>query len=358
MPIKAHSLIGRIDLRLITESFKAVKRNRGAAGVDKVSVDMFAANLEQNLSALMRDLKAGTFQPQVLRRVFIPKDLEGTEFRPIGIPVVRDRVAQEVLRRLLSPIFEPHFHPASYGFRPHRNAHQAVEAALALHGQGKRHVLDADIKGFFDNLPHEAIMEAVAEKVADGKVLALLERFLHCGVLENGRLLATTRGTPQGGVISPLLANIVLNKLDWQMQAAGHSVVRYADDFVVISQTRQQAEEALILAADILQGLGLELSPEKTKILTYGKGYSFLGFILSSQSRRIRPKSLGKFKETVRRLSRRSWNLDVDRVEHLNRVLRGIGRYFGAAFVTNREQFHKLDSWIRSDAIQTQDHQG
>ena len=347
MPTKAHSLIGRITYPLMVEAFKAVKRNRGAAGVDRVSVDMFNANLRQNLEALLRELKAGTFQPQPLRRVFIPKDPEGKQVRPIGIPVVRDRVAQEVLRRLLSPIFEPHFHPASYGFRPNRNAHQAVEAALALHGQGKLHVLDADIKGFFDNLPHGVIMEAVAEKVADGKVLTLVERFLHCGVLEGGRLLATGCGTPQGGVISPLLANIVLNKLDWQMQAAGHSVVRYADDFVVICQTRRQAEEALTLATDILTGLGLQLSPEKTKIVTYGKGYTFLGFVLSRQSRRIRPKSLEKFKDNVRRLSRRSWNLDVDRVEHLNRVLRGIARYFGPKFVTNREQFHKLDSWIR-----------
>lgn len=329
------------------EAFKSVKRNRGAAGVDRVSIQMFEANLSDNLAALMRELKSGTFVPLPLRRVYIPKDREQTEFRPLGIPAVKDRVAQEVLRRLLAPIFEPHFHRASFGFIQGRNAHMAIGHALECHAQGLEVVVDADIKGFFDHLPHQVILEAIRERVADGKVLDLLERFLRCGVLEDGRLWATTKGTPQGGVISPLLANIVLNKLDWQLEELGYRFARYADDFVILCKSRPQAEEALTQAAALLATLGLALSPEKTKITTYGKGYSFLGFVLSSRSRRIRLKSLEKLKDKVRDLTIRKHNLDLEVVTRLNRVIRGLAQYFCAPFTTNRDQFHKLDSWLR-----------
>lgn len=344
---KAHSLIGRIDTGLMLNAFKAVKRNRGAAGVDKVSIQMFASNLMDNLHALMRALKNGSYQPLPLRRVYIPKNKDQTQFRPLGIPVVKDRIAQEVLRRLLDPLFRPSFHPASFGFIQGRNAHMAIGHALALHALGFKTVVDADIKGFFDNLPHGIILEAVRDRVADGKALALLERFLRCGVLEDGRLLATTKGTPQGGVISPLLANIVLNKLDWQLDALGFRFARYADDFVILCKSRPEAEEALACATDALSRLGLCLSPQKTKITTYGKGYSFLGFILSSRSRRIRQKSLEKFKDNVRALSVRSHNLDLEMTTRLNALIRGVGRYFCSSFATNREQLHKLDSWVR-----------
>ncbi len=214
--IKAHSLTGRITYGLMQEAFKAVKRNRGAAGIDKVSIEMFAANLDQNLQALMRDLKEGSFEPLPLRRHYIPKN--ATEFRPLGIPAVRDRVGQEVLRRLLQPIFEPTFHDASYGFRPGRNCHQAIQAVLKLHESGLHHGVDVDIAGFFDNLPFKIIMAAVAEKVADGNILRLIEKFLRSGVMENGAFKPTTVGTPQGGVLSPLLANIVLNHMSVRLR--------------------------------------------------------------------------------------------------------------------------------------------
>jgi group II intron reverse transcriptase/maturase len=223
----------------------------------------------------------------------------------------------------------------------------AIGHALELHAQGLNTVVDADIKGFFDNLPHGIIMEAIRDRVADGKVLTLLERFLRCGVLEDGRLLATTKGTPQGGVISPLLANVVLNQLDWHLDKLGYRFVRYADDFVILCQSRPEAEEALTNASDALARLGLALSPEKTKITTYGKGYSFLGFVLSSRSRRIRQKSLEKFKDKARDLTVRSENLDLEMIARLNALIRGVGQYFCAPFATNREQFHKLDSWVR-----------
>jgi len=255
---KAHSLTGRITLSLLLDAFQAVKRNRGAAGIDKVSIKMFEANLLDNLLALERDLKSGRFVPLPLRRKYIDKG--GGKMRPLGIPAVRDRVAQETLRRLLHPIFEPLFHNASFGFRPNRNCHQALEQAMQHHDQGYRVVLDADIVGFFDNLPHQLIKEAVAARVADGNILNLVEKFLRAGVLENGVFKPTTVGTPQGGVISPLLANIVLNHLDWQLDKLGYRFVRYADDFVVLCQTTAQAEEAKTQVTQTLNQLGLQLS--------------------------------------------------------------------------------------------------
>ena len=346
--IKVHSLTGRITPELMKVAFKSVKKNRGAAGVDKVSVQMFEANLEQNLEALMRDLKQGDFQASPLRRVYIPKGPRSQKMRPLGIPVVRDRVAQEVLRRLLEPIFEPMFHDSSFGFRPRRNCHMAIEGALALHQQGYRHVLDADIKGFFDNIPHQVIMNLVAEEVADGNILELIQRFLSAGVMEDGVFKPTTVGTPQGGVISPLLANIVLNKLDWHLDHCRYRFVRYADDFVVLTQSVQQAQEALTAVRyAVEEQLGLQLSQEKTHISTYGKGYEFLGFFISSRSRRMRDKSVKKFKEKVRELTQRHHNLDTEAVMKLNRVIRGTANYFATTFSTSRWFFQKVDSWIR-----------
>ena len=181
---KVHSLTGRITPDLMRKAFLNVKRNRGAAGIDKESIQMFEANLEQNLEALMRRLKQGTLVPKPARRTYIPKDKD--KFRPLGIPCVRDRIAQEVLRLLLSPIFEPLFHNDSFGFRPGRNCHQAVERVLKLWHRGYRHVLDADVQGFFDNIPHSVIMAGLAAEVADGNILGLVEKFFRAGVMENG----------------------------------------------------------------------------------------------------------------------------------------------------------------------------
>ena len=211
-------------------AWRSVRRNRGTAGIDKVSIEMFETNLGTNLNRLMRELKTGEYQPLPARRVYIPKNANKTKFRPLGIPAVRDRVAQEVLRCLLSPIFEAKFHDHSFGFRPERSCHQAVEKVLELGQQGYRYVLDADISGFFDNLSHKAIMLQLADEVADGNILRLVEKFLRAGVMEGGRFQRTRVGTPQGGVASPLLANIALNVLDWQLHEHGFRFVRYADD--------------------------------------------------------------------------------------------------------------------------------
>ncbi len=342
---KVHSLTGRITPELVLAAFHAVKRNRGAAGIDKVSIQMFAANLDANLQSVMGDLKAGGFQPKPLRRQFIDKG--NGKLRPLGIPAVRDRVAQEVLRRLLSPVFEPKFHDASYGFRPGRNCHGAIARVLEYHESGGGFVLDADIQGFFDNLPHAVIMAAVAAEVADGNILRLIEKFLRSGVMENGVFKPTTVGTPQGGVISPLLANIVLNHLDWHLHQHGLRFVRYADDFVVVTPSQPQAEEARKQVEQVLGALGLQLSPDKTRITTYGKGYSFLGFVISSRSKRIRPKSEKQFQDKVRALTERQQNFDASVIVKLNQVIQGTAHYFCTRWATHRDLLRRLDSWIR-----------
>ncbi len=343
--IKAHSLTGRITPELMGNAFRNVKRNRGAAGIDKVSIAMYENNLEQNLLALMRCLKDGSYRTRPLRRVHIPKG-EG-QTRPLGIPAVRDRVAQEVVRQLLNPLFERIFHDDSYGFRPGRNCHMAVERVLELRRQGYDHVLDADIAGFFDAIPHEVIMNGLAAEVADGNILRIVEQFLKAGVMEDGVFTPTSMGTPQGGVISPLLANIALNNLDWQLDNDGYRFVRYADDFVVLCENEAKADEAHELVQRILTPLGLTLSPEKTKKTHFQKGFSFLGFAISSWSVKMRPKSVEKFKGNIRELTIRNHNLDSEVVAKIDRVVRGTRNYFATEFSTIRSQFRSLDRWLR-----------
>ena len=343
---KVHSLTGRITPALVHDAWRAVRRNRGAAGIDKVSIQMFEANLDQNLDRLLRELKTGAFEPLPARRVYIPKS--PGKFRPLGIPAVRDRVAQEVIRRLLSPIFERRFHDDSYGFRPGRSCHQAVEQVLELRRQGYDHVLDADISGFFDNLPHRAVMAELSAVIADGNILNLVEKFLKAGVLEGGKFLATRVGTPQGGVASPLLANIALNLLDWHLHERGFRFVRYADDFVVLCRSETEAKEARAAVEHLLrERLGLELSSEKTKVTTFREGFAFLGFAITSCSVQMRAKSVEKFKTKVRELTRRSHNLDAELIVRLNRLIRGTANYFATRWSHCGDAYRSLDRWLR-----------
>jgi len=343
---KVHSLTGRINLELMEKALKAVKRNRGAAGIDKVSIELYIKHACTNLENLMKCLKNRSFVPRPLKRVYIPKG--NGKLRPLGIPTVQCRIAQEVVRQLINPIFEKKFHDNSYGFRPGRNCHQAVNKILEYTKQGYRYVVDADVKGFFDNIPHELIMTEVASEIADGNILQLIERFLKSGVMEEGQLRPTNRGTPQGGVISPLLANIVLNRLDQELSTKGYKFVRYADDFVILCKSKQQAIEALELAKSILEvQMELELSQEKTKIVHIKDGFDFLGFHFTHKGITIRDKSLEKFRETVRKITIRSRNLDTKVVEKLNQVIRGTVNYFVTPVTTTIRQFTILDRWLR-----------
>jgi RNA-directed DNA polymerase len=343
--IKAHSLTGRITPVLMRIAFRNVRRNRGVAGIDQVSIAMFERQLERNLLALMRRLKDGTYQSRPLRRVHIKKGPGKT--RPLGIPAVRDRVAQEVIRLLLSPLFERIFHDDSFGFRPKRSCHMALARVLELRQQGLHFVLDADIKGFFDNIPHQVIMNGLAAEVADGNILRIVERFLKAGVMEAGVFSPTSLGTPQGGVISPLLANIALNGLDWHLHEQGVALVRYADDFVVLCETEAAVQKAHDLVQQHLTQIGLTLSPEKTKRTRFKEGFAFLGFVISSWSVTMRPKSVEKFKDKIRELTERHHNLDAEVVEKVNQVVRGTANYFAAPFASFKDRFRSLDRWIR-----------
>jgi RNA-directed DNA polymerase len=342
---KWSSLMGWIQLPSLEQAFRNVKRNRGAAGVDKVSILMFEANLEQNLQALLRRLQNGTFRPLPLRRVDIPKSPGKT--RPIGIPAVRDRVVQEELRAILSIPFERIFHEDSYGFRPARSCHMAVQKVLESYRLGYKFVLDADISGFFDNLPHKVMMDGLTELIADGSILDLIERFLKAGVIKDGVFHSTRMGTPQGGVISPLLANIALNSLDWRLHNEGFRFVRYADDFVVLAQSEDQVKAAHELVQTHLQLIGLTLSPEKTRMTTFHEGFAFLGFDISDRSVAMRPKSVEKFKTRIRELTPRHHNLDQEVIRKVNAVVRGVANYFAAPFAHVVDLFRGLDRWIR-----------
>ena len=237
---RVHSLTGRISSRSLRKAFKAVKKNRGAAGLDKQTIEMFEANLDENIKALKRELKKGTYIPIPLRREYIPKDRPG-HFRPLGIPAVRCRVAQEMVRYLLNPIFERTFHDSSHGFREERSCHTAMELLLFYHRQGYRVLVDADVESFYDTINQRLVLKMVECEVADGNILDLIKKFLQAGVMEEGRVKPTSKGVPQGGVISPLLSNIVLNHLDWVLEQHGYKFVRYADDFVVLCETKAQA---------------------------------------------------------------------------------------------------------------------
>jgi len=343
--IKVHSLTGRITEKVMKKSFKGVKRNRGAAGIDRISIEKYEENLEDNLKRLMGDLKSRTYKPLPLRRRYIPKG--NGKLRPLGIPAVQCRIAQEVVRALLSPIFERMFHDSSYGFRPGRNCHQAIAKVREYLDQGYHYVLDADIKGFFDNIPHKVIMEAVSAEVADGNILGLCEKFLKAGVMEGRKFYPTSKGTPQGGVISPLLANAVLHTLDMELDKHGLKFVRYADDFVILCKTKHQAQGALDIVEKVMRELELELSPEKTHITHASEGFEFLGFLITTKHTKMRDKSKEKLKETLRELTTRSRNLDARAIEKISQVIRGTVNYFALPITHVLKQFEKLDQWLR-----------
>ena len=328
-------------------AFRKVKRNGGSPGVDGVTIDMFEANLEQNLAALMFDLKhRGHYHAMSLLRVYVPKG-KGKKMRALGIPTVRDRVAQEVIRALLEPIFEPTFAECSYGFRLGRNAHQAIDDILRAYLEGNKVVVEVDIQAFFDNIPHELIIDLVAERVADGNILQIIREFLTAEVVEDGETHPVELGTPQGGVISPLLANIVLDVLDQRLIQAGFRLIRYADDFVILCPNLASAEQALALTIQILDTLRLSVSSEKTLVTPYWKGFDFLGFRIARRTVSVRQKSMEKFKDKIRSLTNRSHNLDLEVIVSLNRVIVGFANYFAAPFSTVEEQFYLLDCWIR-----------
>lgn len=322
-----------------------VASNQGAAGVDHVSIDRFGEQLAPNLKRLHQTLSSGSYRPQDVKRVEIPKP-GSTETRPLGIPTVRDRVVQTALRNAIEPIFEHGFAEHSYGFRPNRGCKDALRRVDQLVKSGYRYVVDADLKGYFDSIPHAKLLQRVSEKISDGRILSLVDLFLGQGVMQQMTRFEPTEGTPQGGVISPLLSNIYLDPLDHLMAQQGYEMVRYADDFVILCRTRAEAEAALALVAQWTSDNGLTLHPTKTRIAdTEGEGFEFLGYHLKREHRWPRKKSLKKLKDTLRSKTRRTDGRSLRAIiADVNLTLRGWYEYFKHS---HHWVFGSLDGWLR-----------
>ncbi len=336
-----------LDLRRLRAAYEAVRSNRGEPGVDGVTVEAFGEQLEANLEALVVELRAKTYRPQPVRRVWIPKP-DGDQ-RPLGIPAVRDRVVQQAVLQVLEPIFEADFSSHSHGFRPGRSTFSALRELYGQVRDGHVWIVDVDIEKFFDEIPHEPLIEAVAERVADGSVLWLVRLFLEALIQDGYRVVRPKAGTPQGGVVSPLLANIYLARLDRVLEAEGISFVRYADDVRLNSRTEAGAQQALKRTGAVLQELGLRLSTRKTKLVRLSQGVDFLGYRLIRQKGHlnvyITPKALERFRQEVRRLTRRTAGKSLRvMVSRLDRYVRGWGEYFKRAQAAG--VFDRHDRWI------------
>jgi RNA-directed DNA polymerase len=314
-------------------AWRQVARNEGSAGVDGQSVARFAAGAERYLAELHETLSAGSYRPSPVKRVDIPKSGGGT--RPLGIPTVKDRIVQTALKMTIEPIFEVEFRTGSYGFRPGRGCKDALREVEELLKAGHVHVVDADLRSFFDTIPHDRLMARVGQKISDGQVLALIEGCLRQEVMKEMERWRPTAGTPQGAVISPLLANIYLHPLDLLMEESGYRMVRYADDFVILCRTAQEAEAALRQVAAWVAENGLTLHPDKTRIgdcREPGQGFDFLGYRFEAGRRLVRKKSLRAFKDKVRAMTGRSRGASLGRiVSDLNPMLRGWFGYFKQA---------------------------
>jgi group II intron reverse transcriptase/maturase len=353
---------------VLREAWRRVKRNRGAAGVDRQTlVEVEELGVERFLEELQSELRAGKYRPRAVLRRYIPK-ADGRK-RPLGIPTVRDRVVQMAATLVLEPIFEAGFRPCSYGFRPKRGATQALERLRVLGAKGGNHVLDADIRDYFGSIDHEKLMRLVERRVSDRRMLKLVKQWLRAGVMEDGVEERMLSGTPQGGVISPLLSNIYLHVLDtvWERRYAHlGELVRYADDFVVMSRTAGQCEEAERRIREILVRLGLTLHPEKTRRvdLSWGRqGFDFLGChlhkrlsgrIWEQQGRRAyflqrwpSTRSMKRVRARTKELTDRRWNWVSDvreLIDNVNPVLRGWGNYFRTGNAANK--FIQVDKYV------------
>jgi group II intron reverse transcriptase/maturase len=346
---KWYSLIDKVYSRgNLLEAFDKVRRNKGGktSGIDGVSVKDFKKHLTVNLCQIHEELRSGTYKPQAVKRVYIDKE-DGSK-RPLGIPTVKDRVVQQALLNVLQPIFEPEFHPSSYGYRPGRSSHHAIaKGERFTRHYGLNHVVDMDLSKCFDTLDHELILSSVNEKVSDGKVLKLINSFLKSGIVDKGQFEPTEKGSPQGGIISPLLTNIYLNKFDQYMKSLGIRIVRYADDILVFATSRREAGRYRAIATKYLEcELRLTVNQEKTHLTNLDKGIPYLGMIINNFGVSVSEKSIRKFKEKVRKLTPRNQGFKLDYyLTELNFLLKGYSMYFRVA--RSKSLFRHLMSWVR-----------
>ncbi len=333
-------------LQALYIAYKQVKKNRGAAGIDGQSVDDFTQNLEKELKQLLLELKEKRYLAQPVKRVEIDKDDGGK--RLLGIPTVRDRIVQQCLSNIMTPIFDPHFHPSSYGYRVGRSCHQAIsKGTLFIRRYNKRHVVDMDLSKCFDTLDHDLIIKFVRKRITDGSILALIKQFLNSGVMVGSAFEHSEIGSPQGGVISPLLSNIYLDEFDQEMMSRQHRIVRYADDILIFCTSKSGAENALKVASHYLEvTLKLKVNERKTHIAHSDTGIKFLGVIIGSNYTRIQEKKLKNFKVKVKQLTKRNGCGNLAQVlKRLNPVLRGFVNYFKIANISTI--LKRFAPWVR-----------
>jgi RNA-directed DNA polymerase len=342
-----------LSLRALYMAYKQVKKNRGAAGIDGQSVDDFTQNLGKELNNLLLELKEKRYKAQPVKRVEIDKDDGGK--RLLGIPTVRDRIVQQCLSNIMTPIFDPHFHPSSYGYRVGRSCHQAIsKATLFIRRYNKRHVVDMDLSKCFDMLDHDLIIKFVRKRITDGSILNLIDMFLKSGVMNGSHWQKSELGSPQGGVISPLLANIYLDEFDQEMKKRQHRIVRYADDILIFCTSKTGAENALKVASNLLEvPLKLKVNERKTHIAHSDTGVKFLGVVIYTNSTSMQEKKLKAFKVKVKQLTKRNGGCNLATVlKRLNPVLRGFVNYFKIANITSK--LKGLAGWIRRRLRATQ----
>ncbi len=345
--MKWYSLIDKIyHKENLAMAFKAVKRNHGAPGYDGETVELFAENIDENLEFLHQALKTKTYLPSPVKRVEIAKPDGGV--RLLGIPTVKDRVVQQAVVNIIEPLFDDQFHPSSYGYRPKKSQHMAVAKAQHFLRNGLEHVVDMDLSKCFDTLDHKIMMKEVGKTISDGSVLTLIEQFLKSGIIIDGAFESSEVGSPQGGVISPLLSNIYLNIFDQKIKSnSSYRMVRYADDILIFTKSKLEAGNALSWATQILEvELNLTVNKEKTTTTSLVEGVSFLGFIIRKNHISVDPKRIRRFKDKVRELTKRNSGVPIEVViAKLNRYLRGWINYYRAA---NIKAFCKsVMPWIR-----------
>ena len=363
---KVHSLVDKVYKRKNLElAWYRVKRNKGAGGVDGVTLAEFEEHLDVHLDRLHEELKTDTYQPMAVRQKLIPKAGQPGKFRPLGIPTIYDRVCQQALLNRLVPIFDPVFEDASFGYRKGRSTKDALRKIWRELEEGNEWVVDADLKDFFGSVDHEKLLTLVNQRVSDGRVLRLVRSMLKAGCIATGKRLPTDQGTPQGGVVSPLLSNILLTPFDREMRRRGYRLTRYADDWVVTCRSRSEAKAALRVAAQILETLGVALHAKKTRVVHVKHGFEFLGYKIKRGSRQLRlapdairsgtsqgdlyayprQKSIDHFKDQIRKRTRRKAPLTTQQlIAEINPIIRGWGNYYCRSHV--RRLFHQLDGWI------------
>ena len=334
-------ILSRENMR---KAWKRVKANKGAAGVDSMSVDQFLVFAREHWTKIRESLLAGTYQPLPVRRVEIPKPAGGK--RPLGIPAVLDRLIQQAIAQVLLPMFDPGFSEFSFGFRPGKSAHGAVYQLREYIRQGYRIAVDMDLSKFFDTVNHDVLMHRVARKVRDNRVLKLIGKFLRAGVKVNGRLQETRKGVPQGGPLSPLLANVLLDDLDKELERRGHLFVRYADDFIIMVKTQRAGQRVMKSVQRYLErNLRLQVNESKSSVVKYDKT-DFLGFTFKGTKIRWSDKAFQEFKRRVKRLTGRSWFVTMKyRFEKLAQYVRGWMNYFGIS--EYYRPIPEIDQWLR-----------